>query len=64
MAAFLQRYLAPSLVRMWSGVSPDPRGAYDLTMPAIRVEAASAVPWADVEHSLTGGGDGGSCWCQ
>lgn len=33
-------------------------------MPAIRVEAASAVPWADVEHSLTGGGDGGSCWCQ
>jgi ribosomal protein S18 acetylase RimI-like enzyme len=33
-------------------------------MPAIRVEAASAVPWADVEHALTGGGDGASCWCQ
>jgi ribosomal protein S18 acetylase RimI-like enzyme len=33
-------------------------------MPDIRVEAASTVPWADVEHSLTGGGDGGSCWCQ
>ncbi len=33
-------------------------------MPTIRVEQASAVPWADVEHSLTGGGDGGTCWCQ
>jgi GNAT superfamily N-acetyltransferase len=33
-------------------------------MPAIRVEAASAVPWTDVEHALTGGGDGASCWCQ
>jgi ribosomal protein S18 acetylase RimI-like enzyme len=33
-------------------------------MPAIRVEAASAVPFADVEHALTGGGDGASCWCQ
>jgi ribosomal protein S18 acetylase RimI-like enzyme len=33
-------------------------------VPTIRVEAASAVPWSDVEHSLTGGGDGASCWCQ
>jgi ribosomal protein S18 acetylase RimI-like enzyme len=33
-------------------------------MPAIRVAAASDVPWADIEHALTGGGDGGSCWCQ
>jgi ribosomal protein S18 acetylase RimI-like enzyme len=33
-------------------------------MPTIRVEAASAVPFADVEQSLTGGGDGASCWCQ
>jgi hypothetical protein len=33
-------------------------------MPTIRVEAASAVPWSDVEHSLSGGGDGASCWCQ
>jgi ribosomal protein S18 acetylase RimI-like enzyme len=33
-------------------------------MPMFRVEAATAVPWADVEHSLTGGGDGATCWCQ
>jgi ribosomal protein S18 acetylase RimI-like enzyme len=33
-------------------------------MPEIRVEAASAVPWTDVEHALTGGGDGATCWCQ
>jgi ribosomal protein S18 acetylase RimI-like enzyme len=45
-------------------VSRDPRGSYTLNMPAIRVESALTVPWADVEHSLTGGGDGGSCWCQ
>jgi ribosomal protein S18 acetylase RimI-like enzyme len=33
-------------------------------MPTIRVEAATAVPWKDVEHALTGGGDGATCWCQ
>src|SRR5690242_2194755 len=33
-------------------------------MPAIRVEPATNVPWPDVEHSLTGGGDGASCSCQ
>lgn len=33
-------------------------------MPTIRVEAATAVPWSDVEHTMTGGGDGASCWCQ
>jgi ribosomal protein S18 acetylase RimI-like enzyme len=33
-------------------------------MPTIRIEAASVVPWADVEHALTGGGDGATCWCQ
>ena len=33
-------------------------------MPTITVEAASSVPWTDIERSLTGGGDGGSCWCQ
>jgi ribosomal protein S18 acetylase RimI-like enzyme len=45
-------------------VSRNPCGSYTLKMPEIRVEVASTVPWADVEHSLTGGGDGGSCWCQ
>jgi ribosomal protein S18 acetylase RimI-like enzyme len=29
-----------------------------------RIAPASEVPWDDVVHSLTGGGDGGSCWCQ
>ncbi|MCW2751339.1 MAG: family N-acetyltransferase [Aeromicrobium sp.] len=33
-------------------------------MPATRIEAASAVPWSDIEHALTGGGDGATCWCQ
>src|SRR5215207_5915029 len=33
-------------------------------MPTIRVEAATAVPWSDVENTMTGGGDGASCWCQ
>ena len=33
-------------------------------MPTIRIEAATAVPWSDVEHTMTGGGDGASCWCQ
>ncbi len=31
---------------------------------AIRIEPATAVPFADIEHAFTGGGDGGSCWCQ
>jgi ribosomal protein S18 acetylase RimI-like enzyme len=33
-------------------------------MSTIRIEAATAVPWSDVEHAFTGGGDGASCWCQ
>lgn len=33
-------------------------------MVEIRVEPASSARWADVEHAMTGGGDGGSCWCQ
>src|SRR5215210_2989973 len=33
-------------------------------MPTIRIEAATAVPWSDVEQTMTGGGDGASCWCQ
>lgn len=33
-------------------------------MAEIRVEPASPDRFADVEHALTGGGDGGSCWCQ
>ncbi|WP_193509707.1 GNAT family N-acetyltransferase [Cryobacterium sp. BB736] len=31
---------------------------------AIRIEPATTVPFADIEHAFTGGGDGGSCWCQ
>jgi GNAT superfamily N-acetyltransferase len=30
----------------------------------IRIEEAQRVPWADVEASLTHGGNGSSCWCQ
>ena len=33
-------------------------------MPTIRIEAATEAPWTDVEHALTGGGDGASCSCQ
>lgn len=33
-------------------------------MSEIRVSEASSERFADVEHALTGGGDGGSCWCQ
>lgn len=33
-------------------------------MSEIRITPASADRFADVEHALTGGGDGGSCWCQ
>jgi GNAT superfamily N-acetyltransferase len=33
-------------------------------MSDICVVPASEVPWADVAHALTGGGDGASCWCQ
>jgi len=33
-------------------------------MPTIRIEAATEAPWTDVEHTLTGGGDGASCSCQ
>jgi GNAT superfamily N-acetyltransferase len=31
---------------------------------AVRVVAATADGFALVEHALTGGGDGGSCWCR
>src|SRR4051812_15591516 len=33
-------------------------------MTSIRIEKATTAPWSDVEHAMTGGGDGGSCWCQ
>ncbi|KAA1398054.1 GNAT family N-acetyltransferase [Aeromicrobium ginsengisoli] len=33
-------------------------------MSTIRIEAATDAPWNDVEHTLTGGGDGASCSCQ
>jgi ribosomal protein S18 acetylase RimI-like enzyme len=33
-------------------------------MPTIRIEPATAVPWDHVERTMTGGGDGASCWCQ
>jgi GNAT superfamily N-acetyltransferase len=31
---------------------------------AVRIVPASAEGFALVEHALTGGGDGGSCWCR
>jgi len=33
-------------------------------MPEITTRAASAETWEDVVAAMTGGGDGGSCWCQ
>lgn len=33
-------------------------------MPTIRIETATTAPWADVEQTMTGGGDGATCWCQ
>ena len=33
-------------------------------MTEFRIESASDVPFADVAHALTGGGNGGSCWCR
>ena len=33
-------------------------------MASVTVRPAGEVPWADVERALTGGGDGGYCWCQ
>jgi len=33
-------------------------------MTEIEILPASADRFDDVEHALTGGGDGGSCWCQ
>ncbi len=33
-------------------------------MADLTIEPASVDRFADVEHALTGGGDGGSCWCQ
>lgn len=32
-------------------------------MPTITVELATADRWTDVQHALTGGGDGASCQC-
>lgn len=33
-------------------------------MTEITIEPATVARFDDVEHALTGGGDGGSCWCQ
>ena len=33
-------------------------------MSEIRIEEASVDRFDDVQHALTGGGDGASCWCQ
>lgn len=33
-------------------------------MAHIEIVPATAERFDDVEHALTGGGDGGSCWCQ
>jgi GNAT superfamily N-acetyltransferase len=33
-------------------------------MPTTRIEDATTVPWDDVVHAFTGGGDGATCWCQ
>ena len=33
-------------------------------MSSIEIVPASVDRFDDVEHALTGGGDGGSCWCQ
>lgn len=30
----------------------------------INILPAATERFSDVEHALTGGGDGGSCWCQ
>ena len=32
--------------------------------PRVVVAPASADAFTDVEHALTGGGDGASCWCR
>lgn len=33
-------------------------------MPSVEIRPATAEHWQDVQHALTGGGDGRSCWCQ
>ncbi|HWL01623.1 MAG TPA: GNAT family N-acetyltransferase [Microbacteriaceae bacterium] len=33
-------------------------------MPTITTAAATAERWDDVVAAMTGGGDGGSCWCR
>lgn len=33
-------------------------------MPEITTRTATIDLWDDIEHALTGGGDGKSCWCQ
>lgn len=33
-------------------------------MAEIVTRPATAELWGDVQHALTGGGDGGSCWCM
>lgn len=37
---------------------------YVLAMSTIEIRPATADRFDDVEHALTGGGDGASCWCQ
>ncbi|MCU1477515.1 MAG: family N-acetyltransferase [Subtercola sp.] len=36
----------------------------NVLMAEVRIEPASEAGWGAVEHALTGGGDGASCWCQ
>lgn len=33
-------------------------------MGTVTTKTAPQAGWADVEHTMTGGGDGASCWCQ
>ena len=32
-------------------------------MVDLRIEPAADAEFGSIEHALTGGGDGGSCWC-
>jgi GNAT superfamily N-acetyltransferase len=41
-----------------------PAPGYDPEYDDLRIENASEVPWADVEHALMHGGNGSACWCQ
>jgi ribosomal protein S18 acetylase RimI-like enzyme len=33
-------------------------------VPGAEIRPAAPDRWPDIEHALTGGGDGASCWCQ